>query len=145
MSKNDVKAENDNLTEFDSVLEEYYSQEHPEEETEAEYETEENENEEISNSFLSSGSNVQGVARLNLIVPLVIGIILIITGVGQIENSGTIAALLICLGLIVIAVGLSSYYKLKAFGEMAETTKVCAYYLEKVSAQLDELSKKDGK
>lgn len=145
MSKNDVKAENDNLTEFDSVLEEYYSQEHPEEETEAEYETEKNENEEISNSFLSSGSNVQGVARLNLIVPLVIGIILIITGVGQIENSGTIAALLICLGLIVIAVGLSSYYKLKAFGEMAETTKVCAYYLEKVSAQLDELSEKDGK
>ncbi len=145
MSKNDVKAENDNLTEFDSVLEEYYSQEHPEEETEAEYETEGNENEEISNSFLSSGSNVQGVARLNLIVPLVIGIILIITGVGQIENSGTIAALLICLGLIVIAVGLSSYYKLKAFGEMAETTKVCAYYLEKVSAQLDELSEKDGK
>lgn len=145
MSKNDVKAENDNLTEFDSVLEEYYSQEHLEEETEAEYETEGNENEEISNSFLSSGSNVQGVARLNLIVPLVIGIILIITGVGQIENSGTIAALLICLGLIVIAVGLSSYYKLKAFGEMAETTKVCAYYLEKVSAQLDELSEKDGK
>lgn len=145
MSKNDVKAENDNLTEFDSVLEEYYSQEHPEEETEAEYETEGNENEEISNSFLSSGSNVQGVARLNLIVPLVIGIILIITGVGQIESSGTIAALLICLGLIVIAVGLSSYYKLKAFGEMAETTKVCAYYLEKVSAQLDELSEKDGK
>ena len=131
MSKNSEKTESEELTELDSVLEDYYSKEHSDDEPEAEYETEQ-ENEEISNAFLSSGSNVQGIARLNFIPSLVIGGILIV-------------ALLICLGLIVIAVGLSSYYKLKAFGEMAETTKVCAYYLEKLSGQLDELSKKSEK
>lgn len=144
MSKSSEKTESEELTELDSVLEDYYSKEHSDDEPEAEYETEQGD-EEISNAFLSSGSNVQGIARLNFIPSLVIGGILIVLGVGQSEESGVTAALLICLGLIVIAVGLSSYYKLKAFGEMAETVKVCAYYLEKLSGQLDELSKKSGK
>ena len=60
MSKSSEKTESEELTELDSVLEDYYSKEHSDDEPEAEYETEQGD-EEISNAFLSSGSNVQGI------------------------------------------------------------------------------------
>lgn len=145
MDKTENKTENEEITEFDDVLADYYSHEHPEDDPETEYEPEQSDNEEINNSFLSSGSNVQGIARLNLAVPLVIGIILIIYGAGQTDDMGAAAALIICTGLIVIGFGLSSYFKLKAFGEMAEANKICAYYLEKISQQLDEVQGKNKK
>lgn len=93
-------------------------------------------NDSKNNEFLASGSNVQGIARLSLAVPLVAGIGLIILGFIMLSGYlSDIGLILIVLGVIVIVGGLIPFYLIKAFGELVESNKICARYLEKLTEQ----------
>ena len=95
-------------------------------------------NENKNNEFLASGSNVQGIARLSLAVPLIAGLGLIVLGIIMLSGYlSDIGLILIIIGVIVIVGGLIPFYLIKAFGELVESNKICARYLEKLTEQND--------
>lgn len=88
--------------------------------------------------FLSSGSNVQGIARLSFAVPLIAGLGLIVLGLIMLLVLDYLSGLiLIIIGIIVIVGGLIPFYLIKAFGELVESNKICARCLEKLTEQND--------
>ena len=103
---------------------------------------------EYNNDFLSSGSNVQGIARLSLIIPLISGIALILFGWYTFSNYKDIEFLswaLIILGIMIIAGGLVTFFLIKAFGDLVEPAAHREYYLkeaEKTNEKLAEYNKK---
>ena len=88
-----------------------------------------------NNEFLASGSNVQGIARLCLAVPLIVGIGLIVLGIIMCVDYDAIGLIAILGGIVVIVGGLIPFYLIKAFGELVESNKICARYLEKLTEQ----------
>ena len=95
-------------------------------------------NENKNNEFLASGSNVQGIARLSFAVPLIAGLGLIVLGLIMLLVLDYLSGLiLIIIGVIVIVGGLIPFYLIKAFGELVESNKICARYLEKLTEQND--------
>lgn len=102
---------------------------------------------EYNNDFLSSGSNVQGIARLSLIIPLVSGIALIFLGWYTFSNYDIefLSWALIILGIMIIASGLVTFFLIKAFGDLVESAAHCEYYLKetgKANEKLAEYNKK---
>ena len=88
-----------------------------------------------NNDFLSSGSNVRGIARLSLAVPLIVGIGLIVLGIIMCLDYDGIGLILILGGVFVIVGGLIPFYLIKAFGDLVESNKICARYLEQLTEQ----------
>ena len=93
--------------------------------------------------FLSSGSNVQGIARLSFAVPLIAGLGLIYLGWNKFDSY--FSWVLIILGVVIIVSGLVTFFLIKAFGDLVESNAHCEYYLKEIARANEKLAESDKK
>ena len=98
--------------------------------------------------FLSSGSNVQGIARLSFAVPLIAGLGLIYLGWRMLTDydfGSYFGWVLIILGVVIIVSGLVTFFLIKAFGDLVESNAHCEYYLKEIAKANEKLAESDKK
>lgn len=98
--------------------------------------------------FLSSGSNVQGIARLSFAVPLISGLVLLFLGWRMLTDydfGSYFGWVLIILGVVIIVSGLVTFFLIKAFGDLVESNAHCEYYLKEIARANEKLAEYDKK